>query len=84
MTSNQQVKNGKITIATDDFQGAIPETEKKIPIFDKPKADEIKTISKQQEWKLLYAKSPPIGSNPVNSRIKGSSLELPTKEIDPG
>jgi hypothetical protein len=84
MSSDQEVKSGKMPTATGTFQEATTRIEKDIPISDKPEKEEIKPVSKQREWKLLYAKSPPDGLTSVNSRIKGSPTESRDEEVDPG
>jgi hypothetical protein len=84
MASKQDVKSDKIPTATGTLQEATTKTEKSIPVSDKPPTEELKPISKQREWKLLYAKSPPDGSNPVNSRTKESPTESSNQESDSG
>jgi hypothetical protein len=64
MASDQQVKNGKITIATENFQGAIPETGKKIPISDKPKADEIKQSQNSRNGSCCMLNHHPLTRTP--------------------
>jgi hypothetical protein len=82
MAPKQDVKNGKMPAARSAFQEATTKTEKNIPVSDKPQTEELKPISKQREWKLLYAKSPPDGSNPVGSRSKGLPTESKNEESD--
>jgi hypothetical protein len=86
VSSTQQVRNGKKPNATDTVQKT--ETKRKSKVTPAPKkpetTEEVKPISKYQEWKLLYAPHPLSSADDGTSPMRGSTSRSGAQETDSG